>query len=299
MSQDAVQKAIDRFISQLSRTDLSWLNDQYLNAKNEPPPDWVTWKILMEGEEHFAGFVPLDRALQMAKLIPRMQKQGGYWLWDANEMSLDWRSDKLQEWLWHAHQRGEVSDWRHELQDWFHDPVMHSTAPLQGHFEAGLRIERSGFSYLGLQSRAVHVNGFTPEGQLVVGLRSAHKHVDPGLYDNLMAGGISAGESWMQTFAREMQEEAGLKASIWPQVNCSGAIHTSRREGSSWHNETLLVCQVVLPEDAQPNNQDGEVERFSTFDASEVLSRMRANEFTRDGVLTLAHAVLQFDMKLS
>lgn len=183
-----------------------------------------------------------------------------------------------------------MSDWRHEAQDWLPDAQLHG-AERTTEADVGLRIERAGFRHLGLRSRAVHVNGFTAEGELVVGLRSALKRVDPGLYDNLM-GGMSAGENWRDTFARELQEEAGLAASAWPDLRCAGTVHTCRTEGTRWHNETLIVSNVVLASGTVPHNQDGEVERFAIFTAPEVVQRMRAGEFTRDGVLTLALVVV-------
>ena len=88
-----------------------------------------------------------------------------------------------------------------------------------------------------------------------------------------------------------MLEEAGLDAALWPDLPLAACVHSSRAEGTCWHSETLLVCNVVLPKDMQPHNQDGEVERFAVFSAEEALARMRAGEFTRDGILALALAV--------
>lgn len=291
MSTAPSHPAIDRFVEQLSADDVAWLALQLQTAQHEPPADWVTWRIAMQGQVLHAGHMPLERAAQMAEHVPGVHDQDGIWLWDTGKASLQWRSTTLQQWLWQAQLQGEVSDWRHEAQDWLPDPARHRDAQASED-GVGLRIERAGFRHLGLRSRAVHVNGFTAEGELVVGLRSAQKRVDPGLYDNLMAGGMSAGEGWRDTFAREMQEEAGLAASAWPALRCMGTVHTCRAEGSRWHNETLIVCNVVLAPGMVPQNQDGEVERFATFDARGTVQRMRAGEFTRDGVLSLALAVL-------
>lgn len=287
MSTAPSQPAIDRFVAQLSAEDVAWLVRQLQTAQHEPPADWAKWRIAMQGQVLNAGYMPSERAVQMAEHLPNVHYEGGIWHWDTGNASLQWRSSNLQQWLWEAQLHGEVSDWRYEAQDWLpyadHHGYDHAFDGV-----VGLRIERAGFRHLGLRSRAVHVNGFTPGGELVVGLRSAQKRVDPGLYDNLMAGGISAGEGWRSTFAREMQEEAGLAASAWPELSCAGTIHTCRAEAMCWHSETLIVCNVVLDHSMVPQNQDGEVERFDSFAAPEVLHRMQAGEFTRDGILALA-----------
>jgi isopentenyldiphosphate isomerase len=293
MDKDLGYKYVEGFVSKLSQDDVLWLNAQLASALNVPPADWVNWHMIMDGECLSGGVIPPERIAQMAEVVPNMYRDHDLWRWDTRGESLQWRSTTLQQWLWMEHIHGQLDDWRFELQDWLPDPTFHTVQHIDDEPTVGLRIERSGFRHLGLRSRAVHVNGFTDEGQLVVGLRSALKRIDPGLYDNLMAGGMAAGESWKETFGREMHEETGLEASIWPHLSCAGTVHVGRVEGASWHSETLIICHVLLPMGVKPNNQDGEVERFATFDAQETLMRMRSGEFTRDAVLALALAVQQ------
>jgi 8-oxo-dGTP pyrophosphatase MutT (NUDIX family) len=292
MPRDTVEETIERFKSQLPPDDVSWLYEQTRSAQSMPPVGWENWQVILNGKRHHAGFMPSGRAQQMADWVSNVRKEGDLWQWDASDESLQTRSATLQDWLYQSHLTGDICDWRDELQDWIPDSTLHTTDSVDDGVAIGLRIERSGFRHLGLRSRAVHVNGFTSDGKLVVGLRSTLKKIDPGRFDNLMAGGISAGESWKQTFAREMMEEAGLQANLWPQVVCSGTIHTCRPEGASWHSETLIICHVVIPDGVHPLNQDGEVERFATFDAQEALFRMRAGQFTQDGVIALAVSLL-------
>ena len=79
---------------------------------------------------------------------------------------------------------GLIADWRNER-----------CAVLD---ESGLelaRCERGVFRTLGLQNRAVHINGLRTDGHLWIARRSRQKRADPGKLDNLAAGGVSAGES--------------------------------------------------------------------------------------------------------
>ena len=71
-------------------------------------------------------------------------------------------------------------------------------------------IERAACRALGITTLVVRLNAFLPNGDLVIAQRAAHKSIDPGLWDSLIGGMVSAGESEMQALAREAREEAGL-----------------------------------------------------------------------------------------
>ena len=88
---------------------------------------------------------------------------------------------------------GLIADWRNER-----------SALLD---QAGIelaRCERGVFRTLGLQNRAVHINGYRADGRLWIARRSAQKRADPGKLDNLAAGGVSAGESVRRAALREL-----------------------------------------------------------------------------------------------
>ena len=83
---------------------------------------------------------------------------------------------------------GYIPGWRNEEFAWIDQ---------NGH--EYFRLERAAFRTFGLRSAAVHINGFTKAGTLWLGRRSQNKATDPGLLDNLAAGGISADETpWKQ-----------------------------------------------------------------------------------------------------
>jgi 8-oxo-dGTP pyrophosphatase MutT (NUDIX family) len=142
-----------------------------------------------------------------------------------------------------------------------------------------------------MMSHAVHIHGFLPEGDLWCGRRSTHKATDPGLLDNLAAGGLTAGESPMTTALRELAEEAGLHLSEPRRLRGSGVIRTQRLEPQGWHDEQLLVYTLHLSEQEIPTNADGEVQEFLRLNPGEVVSRMQAGQFTVDACASLAQSL--------
>lgn len=153
---------------------------------------------------------------------------------------------------------GWVKGWRNEAYTCF-APAADGSPDLDCPLFA---LERAAFRRFGLTSRAVHVNGHTASGELWIGRRSAHKAIDPGLLDNLAAGGISAGETAEACVVRELAEEAGVPAALAAGARPAGLIRETRCEPDGTHDEVLYCFDLLLPDDFVPNNQDGEVAGF-------------------------------------
>ena len=142
-----------------------------------------------------------------------------------------------------------------------------------------------------MMSHAVHIHGFLPNGDLWCGRRSDHKPTDPGLLDNLAAGGLTAGEAPSATALRELAEEASLHLPNANRLRCSGVIRTQRPEPQGWHDEQLLVYTLHLSEQETPTNADGEVQEFLCLSPGEVVSRMQSGQFTVDACASLAQGL--------
>src|SRR5918992_1459821 len=70
-------------------------------------------------------------------------------------------------------------------------------------------LERAAARPFGLTTYAVHLNGISfDENNMWIARRSAAKPIDPGMLDNLVGGGISAGSSLEETLVKEAWEEA-------------------------------------------------------------------------------------------
>jgi 8-oxo-dGTP pyrophosphatase MutT (NUDIX family) len=148
-------------------------------------------------------------------------------------------------------------------------------------------IERGVVRVLGLSTEAVHLVGRDESGADWVQMRASTKSTDPGRWDTLMGGQVAAGESILETLARETMEEAGLDVA---------ALHGLRRAPSLWLRrpvregymvERINVFRAVVPAGVVPVNRDGEVDRFECLDRSALVRRLAGGEFTLEATLIL------------
>ena len=130
-------------------------------------------------------------------------------------------------------------------------------------------IERAAARPFGLTTQAVHLNGIAGE-RMWLARRSATKQIDPGMLDNLVAGGIASGFSALDTLVKEAWEEAGVPAEMARQAIARGAISVLREVPEGVQSETVSIYDLELPQDFRPQNQDGEVSEFKLLTFSEV-----------------------------
>jgi len=191
------------------------------------------------------------------------------------------RSRALQALAVHLRKLGFIADWRNELSALLDDSGVEIA-----------RCERGAFRSLGLQNRAVHVNGYRADGRVWVARRSDLKRADPGKLDNLAAGGVSAGESPRRTALREAWEEAGVPASLARRVDFPGMVIRSLRETTfGVHDELVIVADLDLPQDFEPAGRDGEVSEFLCLSASAAESALDRGEFTVEAALALRESL--------
>ncbi|MBC5768178.1 NUDIX domain-containing protein [Ramlibacter sp. GTP1] len=151
-------------------------------------------------------------------------------------------------------------------------------------------VERGAVRLLGIATQAVHLLGFSADGDHWVQQRSYDKPDDPGLWDTLMGGMVGASESVQDTLERETWEEAGLKLSQLESLVPGGEVVTRRPSANVPHgyvDEKLVFYRCVLPEGVEPSNMDGEVAQFRRMSPAEVRERLERLEFTIDASLML------------
>ena len=149
-------------------------------------------------------------------------------------------------------------------------------------------IERAAVRPLGIATRAVHLVGQLADGRVWVQQRALDKATDPGMWDTLMGGLVSADESIATTLARETWEEAGLRISELDAVRPFTRISVRRPVTDGYMVEHIEVFEAVVPDALVPQNQDGEVERFDCIAPHELHERLRADAFTLEAALILA-----------
>ena len=187
------------------------------------------------------------------------------------------------------HEEGAITGWRNER----YAVVTAFDAPPLFH------IERAAARFFGTTTYAAHANGYCGSGsacEMWLARRSATKPIDPGMLDNLVGGGMSAGIPPLQTIVREAQEEAGIPESLARNAVAAGTIELLRDVPEGVQSETIFVFELELPRDFQPHNEDGEVAEFKRVPIAEVVELLREDAgITLDASLVMMEFLRQRD----
>jgi 8-oxo-dGTP pyrophosphatase MutT (NUDIX family) len=153
-------------------------------------------------------------------------------------------------------------------------------------------VERGAVRVLGITTRAVHLVGQAPDGRLWVQKRAMTKPNNPGQWDTLMGGMVSAADTLQQALARETWEEAGLRVDELHHLTHGGHVAFSRPsregDGAGFMVERIDWFHAVVPAGLRPDNQDGEVECFALLHPDDVCERVAQGAFTLEAGLVLA-----------
>ena len=156
------------------------------------------------------------------------------------------------------------------------------------------RLERAAARFFGIQTYAAHVNGLVRRGDEIkmwIARRSPTKSIDPDLLDNLVGGGIAAGQSIAATVVKEAWEEAGVAESVAALAQPAEAVHICREQPDGLQRETIFVHDLWLPIEFAPSCQDGEVVDFRLVTLAEA-AHLIANEDGPDVVTADASLVI-------
>ncbi len=149
-------------------------------------------------------------------------------------------------------------------------------------------IERAAVRPLGLLTKAVHLNAWSPDGRLWVARRSLSKTTDPGMWDTLVGGLVGAAETLDLALVRESYEEAGLSsADLETRSPLRTLLRMHRRLPEGYQVEDVLVSDCVLARSVSPKNLDGEVSDIRLVDLEELWALIEAGEFTREAELVI------------
>ena len=244
------------------------------------------WLALQAGQLDL-GWLSPARAERLATLLPDLVATRAALCWPGAVSLL---GAQLSAAAQRMREQGEIRGWRNEAyacEQPVADPCSERGAEL-------FRLERAAFRPFGLMSRAVHINGWLPDGRMLCGRRALHKATDPGRLDNLAAGGLPAGEDLLDCARRELWEEAGVPLELSAALQPCGALRTRRIEPEGLHDEILHIYALQLPDGFVPANRDGEVSEFLCLRPDELQQRLAAAEFSPD-----AEAVIRFGLARS
>lgn len=158
-------------------------------------------------------------------------------------------------------------------------------------------IERAASRFWGVLTLAAHCNGYLADGSgrpthLWIARRSLAKPTDPGRLDNMIGGGVPAGQSPREAVIREGWEEAGLEPPDMAGLASGGLVDLDCDIPEGRQHERLYVFDLALAADVVPRNVDGEVAEHRLMPVAEALARAAAGELTTDAALaTLDFAV--------
>ena len=107
------------------------------------------------------------------------------------------------------------------------------------------------------------------------GKRAADKKLDPGKLDHLVAGGVPAGLTRLETLLKEGGEEADVPEPLLRRAVPVARFDYAMERPEGLRRDVVFAYDVELPESfvAQPN--DGEVEHFELWPLPRVLDRLR------------------------
>ena len=151
-------------------------------------------------------------------------------------------------------------------------------------------MERAATRFWGTLTLGAHANGYVvgDEGRpaaLWIAQRSFSKPTDAGLHDNLVGGGVAAGQTPYAALLREAWEEAGLAPSQLQALQPGRVLRLHRDIPEGLQLEDLHAWDLALPADWQPQNQDGEVAGFTLMPVEGALALALGDTMTVDAAL--------------
>jgi 8-oxo-dGTP pyrophosphatase MutT (NUDIX family) len=201
--------------------------------------------------------------------------------------SVDARSAALSTVIGALAAEGRIPGWRDEtyaIRNAFDD------APLA-------YIERAASRFFGTMTYAVHLNGIvkcaSDEPRIWIGRRSDTKATDPGMLDNVVAGGIGWGFSIDETIEKECWEEAGIAKAIAACAVAGRSLHVLQSIPEGTQAEQIFVYDLPLPEDFTPRNQDGEVSEHRLARIDEIARWIDDGAMTVDASLATLDCLLR------
>ena len=130
------------------------------------------------------------------------------------------------------------------------------------------QIDRGAIPSFGVEATGVHLNGLVRRADglhLWVARRAANKTLDPGKLDHVVAGGVPAGLSPMETLVKEAAEEAAIPAVLASQARHVGEVRYAMERPEGLRRDHLHCYDLELSPDFMPQAADGEVESFELW----------------------------------
>ena len=141
-------------------------------------------------------------------------------------------------------------------------------------------MDRAAVPLLGIKAFGIHVNGMVlmerdQDLQLWIGKRASDKAVEPGKFDNMVAGGQPAYLTLRENLVKEAAEEAGLTEDLVARAQPVSLITYVMEDGRGLKRDTLFVYDMLVPEGIEPRAVDGEMEHFRLMRRGMIVNLLR------------------------
>jgi NUDIX domain len=161
-------------------------------------------------------------------------------------------------------------------------------------------LDRGALPSFGVIGVGVHLNGLVRRADgwhVWIGRRAADKKLDPGKLDNLVAGGVPAGLTPLETLLKEGEEEAALPEALTAKARQVARFSYSMDREEGLRRDVIYAYDLELPEDFQPHPTDGEVEHFDLWPLPRVLEVLSTtDEFKFNVALVLTDLLIRFGL---
>ena len=121
----------------------------------------------------------------------------------------------------------------------------------------------------------------------------SHKATDPGLFDNLVGGGVAAGQTPFEALSREGFEEAGLPREVMATAQPGRVLRLQRDIAEGHQLEDLHADDLALPAGLQPQNHDGEVAGFQLLPVAQAHALAAGSTMAVDAALVTLDFLLR------
>ncbi|MCG6937118.1 MAG: DUF4743 domain-containing protein [Gammaproteobacteria bacterium] len=139
-------------------------------------------------------------------------------------------------------------------------------------------MDRAVVPFFGVRAFGQHINGYVRrdgEIYLWVARRSMQKRNEPGLLDNMVAGGLPWDLELEENLLKECWEEAGIPAELAAGAKPIGHIAYRCEYDKGLKPDIMYTYDLELPEDFTPRCTDGEVDEFYLWPLEQVAQKVR------------------------
>lgn len=163
------------------------------------------------------------------------------------------------------------------------------------------KIDRNLLPIVGAKAYGIHINCYCEiDGKIFMWIAKRSPWVtEPNLWDNMVAGAISYGDTKYDTVFKEANEEAGIEHNMMKSIIYNISLHYKLSYNKlGYHglkNDAMNIFSLLLPKSFTPIAKDGEVSQFKLVSLDELEQLLVANidNFKYNSSVAMLYFLLQ------